>query len=47
MMGMPCWPRAGPTGGAGVAAPAGRLSLRIIFTFFAIVELYLFDLEEV
>src|SRR5947209_18349474 len=32
----PAWPRAGPTGGAGVAAPAGICSLTIPVTFFAI-----------
>ncbi len=37
MMGIPCCPRAGPTGGAGVADPAGRLSLRITFTFLGAI----------
>src|SRR5437867_1184343 len=32
----PCWPRAGPTGGAGLACPAGICSLMIPVTFFAI-----------
>jgi len=30
MMGRPCWPNAGPTGGAGVASPALRFSLRMV-----------------
>ena len=32
----PCWPRAGPTGGAGVAFPAGICSLTYPTTFCAI-----------
>src|SRR5665809_132842 len=40
MMLTPCWPSAGPTGGAGFAAPAGMWSLIIVRTFFAIA-LYL------
>src|SRR3954447_23571211 len=32
----PAWPRAGPIGGAGVAAPAGICSLIIPTTFLAI-----------
>src|SRR5665811_1478763 len=36
MMLTPCWPRAGPTGGAGFAAPAGICSLISVRTFFAI-----------
>src|SRR5690606_29567626 len=32
----PCWPCAGPTGGAGLAAPAGTWSLMKPTTFFAI-----------
>src|SRR5438477_3362192 len=36
MMFTPCWPSAGPTGGAGVALPAGICSLTIALTFFAI-----------
>ena len=32
---MPCWPSAGPTGGAGVALPAGNWSVMTAFTFFA------------
>src|SRR6185295_13979208 len=38
MMLTPAWPRAGPTGGAGVAAPAGICSLTIPVTFFAIAR---------
>src|SRR3954452_17385637 len=34
MMLMPCWPRAGPTGGAGVACPPGACSLMVVRTFF-------------
>src|SRR5512139_781901 len=34
MMFTPCWPRAGPTGGAGVAAPAWICSLMIAASFF-------------
>ena len=36
MMFTPCWPSAGPTGGAGFAAPAGTCSLIIVRTFLAI-----------
>src|SRR5690606_10389937 len=36
MMLTPCWPSAGPTGGAGFAAPAGTWSLMKPTTFFAI-----------
>ena len=35
MMLTPCWPRAGPTGGAGLAAPAGIWSLISVRTFLA------------
>src|SRR5687767_8323498 len=35
MMFTPCWPSAGPTGGAGLAAPAGTWSLMKPVTFFA------------
>ena len=35
MMLMPCWPRAGPTGGAGEAAPPIAWSLIVVRTFFA------------
>src|SRR6185295_10137660 len=36
MMLTPCWPSAGPTGGAGFACPAGICSLICPTTFFAI-----------
>src|SRR3954469_25896173 len=36
MMLMPCWPRAGPTGGAGEAWPPGAWSLIMVRTFLAI-----------
>src|SRR5688572_28818424 len=36
MMLMPCWPSAGPTGGAAVAAPAGAWTFSIARIFFAI-----------
>src|SRR5688572_7112925 len=36
MMFTPCWPSAGPTGGAGFAAAAGIWSLIIVRTFRAI-----------
>src|SRR5215210_6458933 len=36
MMFTPCWPSAGPTGGAGVAAPAWICSLMIAASFFAL-----------
>src|ERR1700756_4276629 len=36
MMLTPCWPRAGPTGGAGLAWPPGIWSLMSVRTFFAI-----------
>src|SRR5271155_2938469 len=35
MMFTPCGPRAVPTGGAGVALPAGSCSLTVACTFFA------------
>src|SRR6476659_3416412 len=35
MMLTPCWPRAGPTGGAGFACPPGICSLMSVKTFFA------------
>src|SRR5207248_10671248 len=38
MMFTPCWPRAGPTGGAGVAWPAGIWSLMYPVTFLAMVS---------
>src|SRR6266567_2240066 len=44
MMLTPCWPSAGPTGGAGFACPPGIWSLIIVSTFLAIsvplVELF-------
>src|SRR5262245_63185728 len=46
MMLTPCWPRAGPTGGAGLALPAGICSLTIAWTFFAMSDaLHLVVLE--
>src|SRR5919205_2453284 len=36
MMFTPCWPSAGPTGGAGLAWPPGIWSLISVRTFFAI-----------
>src|SRR4051795_7351388 len=36
MMLMPCWPRAGPTGGAGDACPPTACSLICVRTFLAI-----------
>src|SRR5690242_1595702 len=50
MMLMPCWPSAGPTGGAGVAAPALHCSLTIAVTCFVAISLSSLDrldLEEV
>src|SRR5215813_2782403 len=38
MMLTPCWPSAGPTGGDGLAFPAGIWSLTIAWTFFAMSE---------
>src|SRR5215208_5454085 len=35
MMLMPCWPSAGPTGGAGDAWPPGACSLMVVRTFLA------------
>src|SRR5256885_5581178 len=40
----PCWPSAGPTGGAGLAWPAGICNLIWAVIFFAINALCLFDL---
>src|SRR5206468_1206391 len=37
MMLTPCWPSAGPTGGAGLACPPGIWSLMSVRTFFATV----------
>src|SRR3954466_13125404 len=36
MMFTPCWPSAGPTGGAGLAWPPGICSLMSVRTFFAL-----------
>src|SRR5262249_35025942 len=38
MMLTPCWPSAGPTGGDGLAFPAGICSLTTAWTFFAMSE---------
>src|SRR2546427_4048447 len=48
MMLTPCCPRAGPTGGAGVASPAGICSFTYPVIFFAIAFdlLDLLDLQE-
>src|SRR3954464_1704741 len=47
MMFTPCWPRAGPTGGAGDAAPPTACSLIVVRPFFAIAwALDLLDLVE-
>ena len=35
MMLIPCWPSAGPTGGAGLAWPPMACSLIVVRTFFA------------
>jgi len=40
MMLMPCWPRAGPTGGAAVAAPAGAWTLKPVMVMFEVQTLY-------
>src|SRR5688500_6735437 len=55
MMFTPAWPRAGPTGGAGVALPPGICNLLCAVTFFirsflcvsVSLWLKLFDLEEI
>src|SRR5205085_11953762 len=39
MMFTPCWPSAGPTGGAGLACPPGICSLMVVRTFFAMSRL--------
>src|SRR5579859_3449390 len=39
MMLTPCWPSAGPTGGAGLAWPPTAWSLISVSTFFAISDL--------
>src|SRR5436309_9390479 len=41
MMLIPCWPSAGPTGGAGLACPAFACSLIVVRTFFAMSGLSL------
>src|SRR5579862_1942049 len=48
MMLTPCWPSAGPTGGAGFAWPPGICSLISVRTFFATPSLLieLLDLVE-
>src|SRR5258706_10776604 len=46
MMLTPCCPSAGPTGGAGVASPAGICSFTYPVIFFAISLLDLLDLQE-
>src|SRR5215475_12380241 len=46
MMLTPCWPRAGPTGGEGLALPAGICSFTSAWTFLAMSEsLHLVVLE--
>src|SRR5687768_16313495 len=40
MMFTPCWPSAGPTGGAGLAAAAGICNLIIVRTFLAMGSRY-------
>src|SRR5262245_66319657 len=54
MMFTPCWPRAGPTGGAGVALPAGMCSFTYPTIFLAMRSLggppglaALLDLQEI
>ncbi len=39
MMFTPCWPRAGPTGGAGFALPAGICNFTIALISFAMTTL--------
>src|SRR2546430_9959659 len=46
MMLTPCWPSAGPTGGAGLAWPPGIWSLIRVRTFFAITSVQFLDLVE-
>src|SRR5512142_217538 len=46
MMLTPCWPSAGPTGGAGFAWPPGIWSLISVRTFFAMGSVELLDLVE-
>ena len=40
MMLTPCWPSAGPTGGDGLAFPAGICSFTIAWTFFAMLRAF-------
>src|SRR5882672_892576 len=47
MMLTPCWPRAGPTGGDGLALPAGICSLMRPVIFFIGVPLGLLYLNEI
>src|SRR5213080_2894125 len=47
MMFTPCWPSAGPTGGAGFAWPPGICSLMSVRTFLAICQLPLVELLHV
>src|SRR5574341_839023 len=44
MMFTPCWPRAGPTGGAGFAFPAGTCSLIFAVISFAIAKLPIYTI---
>src|SRR6266851_4814378 len=46
MMFTPCWPSAGPTGGAGFAWPPGICNLMSVRTFFAITSVQFLDLVE-
>src|SRR3954469_10773074 len=46
MMFTPCWPSAGPTGGAGLAEPPGTWSLMVVRTFLAMAVLDLLHLVE-
>src|SRR2546421_10731073 len=46
MMLTPCWPSAGPTGGAGFACPPGIWSLMSVRTFLAMRSVQLLHLVE-
>src|SRR5438270_11859739 len=46
MMLTPCWPSAGPTGGAGFACPPGICSLMSVRTFLATASIQLLHLVE-
>src|SRR6516164_5938112 len=46
MMFTPCWPRAGPTGGAGLAWPAGICNLICPVIFFAISNVRLYHGDD-